>query len=222
MNKSQTETLKKILLEVEYRELLKLEKLSVSAGEHSLEFNQKMNSLIEKTKKRESSFLFMNRKRISLAITIAILVVSLLVACTFAPTIKNFFVENFGSYTSLKTGTSRNEIDNVYELTYIPKEYELLDINQYDSYIGYIFVKEKETISLVQGAANVIRVSIDTTEEDYVVCCIGNYNVYKVVRNDYYSFVWLNDDYCFTLTCPTSIPWDEVERIILGIAPVEE
>ena len=222
MNKQQIQTLKTFLFEAEIKELKKLESLAVPAGEHSTEFNTKMSELVEKMRKKEASFVRMNLKKILIAATVTITIIMLFVACTFVPQIKDFFVKVLENHTLLEFEGENQNLDIVYKLYYTPHGYELTNESIDSLHASYMYKNKNDMITFKQTPLLQIGITMDTEENEYTTCNIDGYKVYKASRNGYYVFAWINDNYSFSLTCPTSIPWDEIERIILEIAPVEE
>ena len=186
------------------------------------DFKTKMNVLIEKMRKKEASFVRMNFKKILIAATVTITIIMLFVACTFVPQIKDFFVKVLENHTLLEFEGENQNLDIVYKLYYTPHGYELTNESKDSLHASYMYKNKNDMITFKQTPLLQIGITMDTEENEYTTCNIDGYKVYKASRNGYYVFAWINDNYSFSLTCPTSIPWDEVERIILGIAPVEE
>jgi hypothetical protein len=47
----------------------------------------------------------------------------------------------------------------------------------------------------------------------------GGSEVLYFVEKNQYSITWSTDDYLFFLSCPSSMPWEKVEQMLLGIKP---
>ena len=180
-----------------------------------------MSKLIEKTRKKEASFVRMNYKKILIAAAVTITIIMLFVACTFVPQIKDFFVKVLESHTLLEFEGKNQNLDIVYKLYYTPHGYELTTESKDSLHASYMYKNKDDMITFTQTPLSSIRLTMDTEESGYTICNINEYKVYKASRNAYYILAWINDNYSFSLTCPDSIPWNEIEQIILGIAPIE-
>lgn len=222
MNKRELELCKKALCRVEMSELSFFDFLDIQVPNHSREFRNKMNALIEKTRKKEASFLLMNYKKILIAVVVAILLTTTLVGCIFAHKIQDFFIEVFDVGTKFTTDVQINQTTHtIYELSYLPKEYRELYTTVNNGHVMRVFETNEDTISFNQTPIGKSTISIDTEEQAAQTIKIGNLTLHYTSRKEHYIFVWKNEDYVFSLTCPDSILWNEIEQIILGIVPIE-
>ena len=161
----------------------------------------------------------MNYKKIIIVALTVTLIALTCVACRFAPQIKAFFVEHFEKYTSLTVEGNESVLSEVYKLGIVYEGFCL--VNEYrDQYFSkFVYENGDESISITQGIISSNATTIDTEENEYSICNIGDNLIYKTKRNDYYVMAWIFDDCIFSFSCPASIPWSEVEKMILSIEP---
>ena len=44
--------------------------------------------------------------------------------------------------------------------------------------------------------------------------------VYYMLKNNRYTIRWIYDEYSFMLSCPESLEWEEIEKIIMSVEKV--
>ena len=224
MSEAELELCRKALYEIERKEILKYDSLPQEWGDHSDEFNEKIKSLIAKTRRKESSYILMNSKKIIIAALTAILIASILVACRYAPLIKQFVIKIFEGHTDFyleDDETYRDKIDNVFNPRFVPDGFKLIDSFLSDVMVKNVWDNGEDSIILAQSIKSTGVTGIDTTENQYDSVQIKDENIYYSVSRGYYVMVWLKDNYSFTLTCPTSISWADIEKMIVSLEPEE-
>lgn len=226
MNKRELELCKKALYRVNLEEISYFYSLDFQVPDHTPEFTEKMTALIEKTRKKEASFILMNFKKILIAAIISILLVSSLVGCIFAPQIRDFFIEVFDNGTKYKTNEQNcQHVDVIYNLNYLPEGYEEVDTLIDDYSLMRIFKSDQDAtpnnIVFEQVPSGTTVTGVDTEEQGTQIVHVNNIELYYTTSKGHYVLLWKTEEYIFSLICPTSIPWDEVEKIILGIQPID-
>lgn len=222
MSKAELELCRKALYEVERMEILKYDSLPQEWGDHSDDFNEKIKSLIAKTRRKESSYILMNSKKIIIAALTAILIASILVACRYAPLIKQFVIKIFEGHTDFEVEDDRRiSIEEIYNPEYIPDDFIMVDKLESSIGVKWIWENHNDSIIIDQSVISNNSIGIDTSQREYSKTSVGEIDVYYTASRGSYCAVWIYDNYTFSLVCPEWITWESVERIILGMKPDE-
>lgn len=222
MTKSELDLCKRALYDVKMAEIARYEKLAENLPEHSSEFNEKMAELIEQTRKKEASFVAIYARKLILVAIISILILSAAVSVlAFNPKIKQFLIELFESHVAFEISGDNSHLTEMYHLSFIPEGFEKIDQIQSNYNVMQVWERDNENIILEQEAIVLHKSSIDMDDNQYQEQYWGDLKIYFTISTNQYAILWIEDNYSFSLTCSTSIPWDEIEKMILGIEPVE-
>ena len=63
-------------------------------------------------------------------------------------------------------------------------------------------------------------IRFDNENSGYSTTQLGELKIYYLDKDGMYTVRWLSSGYSFTLFCPESLGWDEIEKIILSIDEV--
>ena len=162
----------------------------------------------------------MNRRVVAILVAAVLL---LLAGCAiiyrdqireFVTDIREFFVK-----VSFSEGDneSRN-IEEIYELTYLPEGYTLKEERINRVGIERIFTNDEgKKIKFIQQALDNTSFSVDSEHSDTVVIEIEDYTVYSRKTNGTYYYLWNNGDYALKLISVDQLSDEILELIIMGI-----
>lgn len=110
------------------------------------------------------------------------------------------------------------EIEEIYELTYIPEGYSLKD--QFVNRMGveYIFTNlDSKRIKFMQQSLDASSFSIDSEHSDNTIIEIENYILYTRKTGDTFYYLWNDGKYAMQIYSSESLSDDELLLIIDGI-----
>ena len=220
MNKNDLDLCKRALYDVKMAEVARFEKLSENVPEHSPEFNEKMSELIEKMREKESSFARMNLKKILVSAAVTLLIALVLAACAFIPQIKGFFVYLFDDHITLKSDGDTFVIEQYYSMQVVPENYKQVDVIKTDENYFLNYEDGGDNCIVYEQMISSNSVTNIDASGDMKTAVLGDGTeiMYSSEKNQY-SILWSTDDYLFFLSCPSSMPWEKVEQMLLGIKP---
>lgn len=132
----------------------------------------------------------------------------------FITNIKEFFVE-------IKFDEGENDsqnIDEIYELTYIPEGYSLKE--QFVNRMGvqYIFTNfDSKRIKFTQRSLDASSFHIDSEHSDNTVLDIGNYIIYTRKTGDTFYYLWNDGKYALKLNSTDKLSENDLLLIIDGL-----
>ena len=110
------------------------------------------------------------------------------------------------------------EIEEIYELTYIPNGYILKDqfVNRME--VEYIFTNlDSKRIKFIQQSLDASSFHIDSEHSDNTIIEIENYTIYTRKTGDMYCYLWNDGKYAMQIYSSESLSDDELLLIIDGI-----
>lgn len=216
MTNTQLQIIKKALFDVEMIELKRLEAFPAIQVEHSKEYTLKINSLIERERKRESSVFVWSPKRKGAVLVAVILILTLTItACAFGEQIKGFFVDIYETFTRLGVEGEPSDVPfEQYTFDWMPEEYTLIDNVIANNTSRTVWYNGKHQIYLEQDTLSSNSIIIDTENSQYEITNIGEVTVYYTYKNNTYTALWMLDNYQFCLVCHDSIAWCDIEKMI--------
>lgn len=222
MNKYEKYALKCALIEVEELRINALLRLPALSPENPERYKVILNSIITGNDERINE---KKQKRITLRRGICVAVLMIAILITMASCIKpirDYFINIFEEYWSFTiTDNSSNAeegADIVYLPDSVPEGYELVDSSINGKSHETLWLNaDGSFINLSQSSSDSLNVSIDNkgAEKDTVIIKGKEISVFK--KNGQMLLIWSSDDYLFTLTCPESLSWEEIEALIVGI-----
>lgn len=226
MTQKQFEIFKQVLIDYTDAENQYWENLSQGPAQVSDELLQRLLQIPYQSKKQKALIVSTRHQKL---IAIVAIISALLIALTLSvsairETFFNFIEEIYDSYVSIFVTRRDSKSDdpeflpcNIY---YIPENYILqrTDIAK-NSQIDRWQNKE-EYIKLYQSKIQT-DVCIDYVNIEISTISIASIDISYYIKKEMYTIYWENDNIFFTLTCPVSLGWDEIEKIILNIQPAD-
>ena len=161
-----------------------------------------------------------NRKMVAILVAAAIL---LLAGCAiiyrdeirgFITDVREFFVK-----VTFDAGESESRvIEEVYELTYVPSGYELINQKSNNMMVYYIFENENGfTIKFTQRPLDNSSFAVDIEQSSSITMNIGQCVVYYQKINSGYYYIWNDGKYALQLHATQQLSEQVLELIINGI-----
>lgn len=148
----------------------------------------------------------------------------LLAGCTaiYKDEIKTFIKHIYEEYIEITFGDSGSgapqSIEEIYELTYVPKGYALKTEFNSKSMVSYTFESENgETLTFDQCVLNGSSFNFDNERSDSILITVGKNDVYFTNTNKNYSYIWNDGKYALIIISTKEISYDELLKVIDGI-----
>lgn len=110
------------------------------------------------------------------------------------------------------------EIEEIYELTYIPEGYSLKNQQINRMRVQYVFENEEsDAIKFIQRSLDASSFNIDSEHSDNTVLDIGNYIIYTRKTGDTFYYLWNDGKYAMQIHSSERLSDDELLLIIDGI-----
>ncbi len=162
----------------------------------------------------------LSTKMIAILVAAAIL---LLAGCAiiYRDEIRGFITEIKEFFVEIKFDEGNDEsrnIEDIYELTYVPEGYVLERQNILKRTTEYIFVdSEGNKLKFVQQPLDNSSFAVDI-EHDYDISMrIGQYAIYYRYTNTTYSYIWNDGKHALKLNSTNELSLKELESLIIGI-----
>lgn len=132
----------------------------------------------------------------------------------FITNVREFFVKiTFDEGES----ESRN-IEDIYELTYIPEGYALEKENIYKTSVRYVFTNsDNNSIRFIQQPLDSGSFSVDSEHSDTVLIEIEEYTIYSRKTGNMYYYLWNDGKYALQINSSEPLSDKELLSIINGI-----
>ena len=112
---------------------------------------------------------------------------------------------------------SRN-IEDIYELTYIPEGYSLEDQTINRMMVKYVFTNsDGKLIQFIQRSLDASSFSIDSEHSDNTIIEIENYTIYTRKTGDMYCYLWNDGKYALKLNSTDKLSENDLLLIIDGL-----
>lgn len=132
----------------------------------------------------------------------------------FITNIKEFFVE-------IKFDEGENDsqnIDEIYELTYIPEGYILADERINRMSVHYTFTNvDSKMIRFTQQTLDNVSFSVDSEHSDTVIIEINNLTIYSRIAGNMHYYLWNDGKYAMKLISTEKLSDGELLLIIYGL-----
>ncbi len=220
--------LKKCLLESTLNEIREIEAIDYSHIKADESFKDKILNTINGAERESAKA---RSKRITISLIAAIIIcfsIMLSVSAKIRTAVVDFFVEIYDSFAVFFIENEECEdassvIDTVYEPAYFSENgYEQLNKTQNDFRIFTVWSKDGIIVDLSQHIIDKNDIILDAEDMSYEVTYIGDKVVYYTIKNDIYFVKWLEYGYSFNLSCDASLGWEEIEKIISSLQPINE
>lgn len=161
-----------------------------------------------------------NKKMVAILVAAAVL---LLAGCAiiyrdeireFVTDIREFFVK-----IDFEDGENESrDIDEIYELTYVPEGYTLTQQDITRMGVQYVYkTTENYKIKFIQQSLDTSNFYVDIEHSDNIVIEIGEYTVYSRKTNNMYYYLWNDGNYALILNSTEELSIDTLELIMNGI-----
>ena len=132
----------------------------------------------------------------------------------FITNIKEFFVE-------VKFDEGENDsqdIDEIYELGYIPEGYSLKDQRINRMRVEYVFTNaDSKRIKFIQQSLDASSFHIDSEHSDNTIISIENYTIYSRIAGNMHYYLWNDGKYALKLISAIELTDEELLSIINGL-----
>ena len=217
MTKSQISLIKETLYELECLEVEKYEAFPPIDFEPSKNHIDKINNIIESVAKKENSInKIPAKKKLIVLIAAAIIFTLIFSACAFGKQIKEFFVQFSDVLSQFSTEFDESLPFVVYEHSYIPEGYEVMQSKQHGRYVEVAYTNGDNILVIIQKSANSSSLHIDTTET-YELIEINKHEIHYIKKSKAYVLLWKHDNSSFMITSQDSLSWEEIEKVVIGI-----
>ena len=162
----------------------------------------------------------LNRKMIAILVAAAIL---LLAGCAiiYRNEIREFISKIYDSFVELRFEEGEQEsrnIEEIYELTYVPEGYSLEKEEVNRIFVQYLFVNEDDDyIKFIQQSLDSSSFSVDIEHGDYDVINIDEYEIYYRQTDGINYYLWNDGKYAMQLYASNELPEQTLMLIINGI-----
>lgn len=159
----------------------------------------------------------LNRKMIAILVAAAVL---LLAGCAiiYRNEIREFISKIYDSFVELRFEEGEQEsrnIEEIYELTYVPEGYSLEKEEVNRIFVQYLFVNEDDDyIKFIQQSLDSSSFSVDIEHGDYYVINIDEYEIYYRQTDGVYCYVWNDGKYALKINS-TELPSEQLLKLII-------
>lgn len=218
---TKSDILKKALLDSTLKEIKAIEEADYPVIETDIEYDRKIYNEINKSHTK------INRRNIRIVILAAILVTLTMIMSISAirTRIVDFVVSVYEKFICLSIDENEyiypQTIEKVYKPSYTPSNFIEFENSIRTIYSITRYKNSNDRINLYQYVISRKNVNFDNEYSDYTPRYINDQKVYYTIKEDKYTVRWIANDYSFVLSCPESLGWDEIEKIILSIEEVQ-
>jgi len=220
MKRADVVLLKKALYDAEIIRLKKYDSLPKVEREHTAKYNEKITELLEGlNEKSESGQIALKRKWI-VAVAIMIIVTLAVTACAVIEPIRTFIIDFFEGYVTF-SGKENKELLNIeeeYEIFYLPKGYEKTNQEDYDVLLRIEYKNADKQIVFLQTLIS----SSKTLDEEHYTTEIDGKTIFIFTKGKTDFAVWHDENYRYDISYPEELDFSEVEKMIRSVAPIGE
>lgn len=162
----------------------------------------------------------MNRRVVAILIAAALL---LLAGCAiiYRDEIREFIIDIKELFVNIDFSEGENnsqQIEEIYELTYVPKGYALEKENIYKTSVRYVFTNsDNNSIRFIQQPLDSGSFSVDSEHSDTVLIEIEDYTIYFRIAGNMHYYLWNDGKYALKLNSTEELSDDELLSIIKGL-----
>ena len=135
--------------------------------------------------------------------------------------IRDFITDIREHFVKVSFSEGENEsqnIEEIYELTYLPEGYTLESQHIGKMIVQYVFTNSKENhIRFIQQPLDSSSFAVDIEHGDYEIINIGEYEVYYRQINTGYYYIWNDGKYALKINSTELLPEQLLKLIIEGI-----
>lgn len=191
----------------------------------SAAFEEKIQRLIRAQERWTWNFVKTPKRKLATIIAIIATLLALLMSISCVREAGFYFVTKAipGGFTDfiIKGAGVTNSNDVITEYLspqWLPEGYTEVEHRTSTVYQSYVWKSETGRISFYQHHAESISFSINTENALFEEVYISNRLFYVNQRYGKYGINWIDGQYIFMLTCPTSLEWETIVRMIESIS----
>ena len=226
MTKTNLSVLKEVLLSFGAKEVEEYKALKDVERENT----EALDSFIEKEEKKQKTLIYKATKtlprRIAVAFAAVLITFCMLMSVSAIRTpVVNFFVKTYEEFTHFIGVPSGETVPETIETVYIPKYMEENGYIEIDKINGVLnstifWIYNDLMIDFSQYVIGT-NTALDTEGAVYGTKYLNDIPLFFVLKNNMYTVSWTQHGYVYELGCPESLGWQEIEKIISSIEPVE-
>lgn len=226
MTQEQIQVLKQVLIDYDNAETKYLEHIAAGSAKITDEFRNKLLAIPKNSKKQQftpSNSIRYKKILATVAIIVAMLLVLTLSVSAIRETVFDYIEKIYETCLTLfitSTSTAGGNAFIPQTIHYMPDGYIQNSIVRTQASESQYWVGESELI-LFHQATRQTALTNDSENIEFSYKYIGNSEIRYFSKHDTYNLYWDNGGIFFTLTCPVSLGWDEIEKIILNIQPAD-
>lgn len=195
--------------------------------EFSDSFEKKMSKLVRSEKKKSWHWFNTPYKRV--ALIVAILMMLFVTACS-VPAIRegvvNFIINTFDiGHKITFEGDLRNEIEQVYSLTYLPDGFTQSEEYKDDASRSKIYygANKQDYIHFYQRITDSTEIRLDNEYGSMEKIVVNEFDVYLYTRSDsnFLLAQWIQDGYVMKLSWKGTVDQETMIKMVESVAPVE-
>ena len=162
----------------------------------------------------------LSTKMIAILVAAAIL---LLAGCAiiYRDEIRGFIIDIKELFVNVDFSEGENnsqEIEEIYELTYIPEGYSLKDQNITRIRVQFVFNNENgDKIKFIQQPLDSATFSVDSEHSDTILIEIEEYTVYYRIAGNMHYYLWNDGKYALKINSALELSDNELLLIINGL-----
>lgn len=162
----------------------------------------------------------LSTKMIAILVAAAIL---LLAGCAiiYRDEIRGFIIDIKELFVNVDFSEGENnsqEIEEIYELSYVPEGYDLKEQKINCMRVQYIFTNaDNRSIRFIQQTLDASTFSVDSEHSDTVIIEIEEYTIYSRKTGNMYYYLWNDGKYATQIHSSERLSDDELLLIIDGI-----
>lgn len=162
----------------------------------------------------------LSTKMIAILVAAAVL---LLAGCAiiYRDEIRDFIIDIKEFFINVDFSEGENnsqQIDEIYELTYIPEGYSLKEQYITRMRVEYVFANSNnKSIRFIQQSLDASTFSIDSEHSDTVIIEIDDFTIYSRIAGNMHYYLWNDGKYAMKLISTEKLSDDELLLIINGL-----
>lgn len=191
----------------------------ISACDENIAYSRRHIKNMERIVKGKTPKKPINKKIVAILVAAAILLASC--AIIYRNEIREFFTDLSEYFVKIKFEDGENfsqNIEDIYELTYVPDRYALETQVINRMVVQYKFTNEDgESIKFIQQSLDASNFYVDIENSDNVIIEIGEYTVYSRKTNGTYYYLWNDGKYALHVYSIMELSDSELMLIINGV-----
>ena len=192
----------------------------IAACDEEVNYSRRHIKNMERIVKGKKPKKSINKKMVAILVAAAVL---LLAGCAiiYRDEIREFVTDIREFFVKIDFEDGENEsrvINDIYELTYVPEDYELETQVINRMVVQYKFTNEfGESVKFIQRSLDASNFYVDIEHSDNVIIEIGDYTIYSRKTNGTYYYLWNDGKYALHVYSSMELSDSELMLIINGV-----